>query len=61
MRLPTAVSHHLAALRALLVFTVLLGIAYPLAVLAIAQIPGLQGRADGSLVVDPGERWSGVP
>lgn len=54
MRLPTAVSHHLAALRALLVFTVLLGIGYPLAVLAIAQFPGLQSRADGSLVVDPG-------
>lgn len=50
MRLPTAVSQHLAALRALLVFTVLLGLAYPLAVLAIAQLPGLRDKAAGSLV-----------
>ncbi len=39
-----------AALRMLLVFTVILGIAYPLAVTAIAQIPGLEGRADGSIL-----------
>lgn len=43
-------SAHLAALRALLVLTVLLGLAYPLAVLAVAQLPGLRARADGSLV-----------
>lgn len=52
MRLPTALSHHLAAARALLVFTVLLGLAYPLAVLAVAQLPGLRDKADGSLVDD---------
>ena len=39
-----------AALRMLLVFTVIVGVAYPLAVLAIAQIPGLQHRADGQIV-----------
>ena len=39
-----------AALRMLLVFTVILGIGYPLAITAVAQIPGLQSRADGSLV-----------
>ncbi|MBL7499994.1 potassium-transporting ATPase subunit C [Frankia sp. CNm7] len=50
IRLPSWARHHLAALRALLVFTVLCGLAYPFAVLAIAQIPGLHGRAEGSLV-----------
>ena len=42
------------ALRMLLVFTVLLGIGYPLAITAIAQIPGLQSRADGSVVTQNG-------
>ena len=41
---------HAAALRMLLVFTVILGIAYPLAVTAVAQIPGLKAKADGSLI-----------
>lgn len=39
-----------AALRMLLVFTVVLGVAYPLVVLAIAQLPGLHSRADGSIL-----------
>jgi K+-transporting ATPase ATPase C chain len=39
-----------AALRMLLVFTVILGIAYPLLITAVAQLPGLQSRADGSIV-----------
>ena len=39
-----------AALRMLLVFTVILGIAYPLLITAVAQLPGLKARADGSLV-----------
>jgi K+-transporting ATPase ATPase C chain len=34
----------------LLVFTVILGVGYPLVVTAIAQIPGLKSRADGSLI-----------
>ena len=51
-RLPRWISQHLAALRAVLVFTVLTGIIYPLAVLAVAQIPGLNDKADGSLVYD---------
>ncbi|SHF78963.1 K+-transporting ATPase ATPase C chain [Jatrophihabitans endophyticus] len=38
----------------LLVFTVVLGIAYPLAVWAAAQLPGLQHRADGSVVTRGG-------
>ncbi|MBU2667370.1 potassium-transporting ATPase subunit C [Actinoplanes bogorensis] len=49
MRLPAWLGQHLAALRALLVFTVLLGLAYPLAFVAIGRIPGLSGQADGSL------------
>jgi K+-transporting ATPase ATPase C chain len=39
-----------AALRMLLVFTVILGVAYPLIITAIAQVPGLKSRADGSLI-----------
>lgn len=44
-----------AALRMLLVFTVICGIAYPLVVLAIAQVPGLKGRADGSILTLDGK------
>ncbi len=54
MRLPTWLSHHLAALRALLVFTVLLGVIYPLVVLGVAQIPGLADKAGGSPVTVDG-------
>jgi K+-transporting ATPase ATPase C chain len=43
-------SQHLAALRALLVFTVLLGLAYPLALVAVGRIPGLDHPADGTLI-----------
>jgi potassium-transporting ATPase KdpC subunit len=50
MRLPTWLAQHLAALRALLVFTVLLGIAYPLLMVAVGRLPGLDNRTDGSLV-----------
>jgi K+-transporting ATPase ATPase C chain len=50
MRLPAWIAQHLAALRALLVITVLTGIIYPLVVLGIAQLPGLKDKADGSLV-----------
>ncbi len=39
---------HLAALRLLIIFTIILGVAYPLAITAIAQIPGLKSPADGS-------------
>ncbi|MBC6459736.1 potassium-transporting ATPase subunit C [Actinomadura sp. HBU206391] len=41
---------HLAALRALLVLTVLTGVLYPLAIWAVAQLPGLHDKADGSLI-----------
>ncbi len=45
----------LAALRMLLILTVILGIGYPLAVTAIAQVPGLKSRADGSLIKQDGK------
>jgi K+-transporting ATPase ATPase C chain len=48
-RLPTPVRQHLAALRALLVFTVILGIAYPLAVAAVSQV-AFHSQANGSPV-----------
>ncbi|WFE38197.1 potassium-transporting ATPase subunit C [Micromonospora sp. WMMD998] len=54
MRLPSWLAQHLAALRALLVLTVLLGLAYPLALVVVGRIPGLDGRADGSLVTVDG-------
>ncbi|NYF57994.1 potassium-transporting ATPase subunit C [Micromonospora purpureochromogenes] len=54
MRLPTWLAQHLAALRALLVFTVLLGLAYPLALVAVGRLPGLHDKADGSLVTANG-------
>ncbi|MEV4708649.1 potassium-transporting ATPase subunit C [Actinoplanes sp. NPDC049316] len=50
MRLPSWLAQHLAALRALLVLTVLLGLAYPLVMVAVGRLPGLSERADGSLV-----------
>jgi potassium-transporting ATPase KdpC subunit len=50
MRLPSALAQHLTALRTLLVLTVLTGVVYPIAVTAIAQLPGLKHNADGSLL-----------
>jgi K+-transporting ATPase ATPase C chain len=50
MRLPVWLAQHLAAFRALLVFTVLLGLAYPLAFVALGRVPGLSDKADGSLL-----------
>ena len=48
-RLPNFVRQHLAALRAIVVFTVITGIVYPLAMLGVAQ--GLfSNQANGSLV-----------
>jgi potassium-transporting ATPase KdpC subunit len=48
MRLPSWLAQHVAALRALLVLTVLTGVVYPLAILGVAQLPGLKQQADGS-------------
>ncbi|WP_067669540.1 potassium-transporting ATPase subunit C [Nocardia miyunensis] len=49
-RQSTWIRQHLAALRALLVMTVILGIAYPLLVFVVAQLPGLHDKAEGSLI-----------
>jgi K+-transporting ATPase ATPase C chain len=49
-RFPVALRQHLAAVRVLVVLTVLTGIAYPLVILLVGQLPGLKSRADGSLV-----------
>jgi K+-transporting ATPase ATPase C chain len=50
MRLPQWLNQHVTALRTLLVLTVVLGLAYPLAITAVAQLPGLRHKADASLV-----------
>ena len=50
MRIPGWLAQHLAALRVLLVLTVVTGLAYPLAITAITQLPGLRHQAGGSLV-----------
>ncbi len=42
-----------AALRMLLVATVLLGLAYPLAVWGVARLPGLEASAEGSVLTAP--------
>ncbi|MFD3425621.1 potassium-transporting ATPase subunit C [Nocardia fluminea] len=55
MRLSTWIRQHLAALRALLVLTAITGIVYPVAVFAIAQLPGLRENAQGSLIERNGE------
>ncbi len=41
---------HVAALRILLIFTIIFGVAYPLLITVIAQVPGLKSRADGSQI-----------
>ncbi|MGW6728224.1 potassium-transporting ATPase subunit C [Nocardia sp. NPDC055029] len=55
MRMSTWIRQHLAALRALLVLTVITGIVYPVAVFAVAQLPGLNDKADGSLLERDGK------
>lgn len=51
MRLPSWIGQHLAALRLLVVMTVVLGLAYPLLITAVAQVPGLKSN----LLEDAGE------
>lgn len=50
MNFTNLVRQHWAALRALLVFTVILGIAYPVFIWLVAQIPGLRDNANGSII-----------
>lgn len=50
MNVANLLRQHTAALRALLVLTVVLGVAYPALIWLLAQLPGLQHKADGSLI-----------
>jgi potassium-transporting ATPase KdpC subunit len=50
MKFSSILRQHIAALRALLVLTVILGIAYPVVIWLVAQLPGLRDNADGSIV-----------
>ncbi|GAB7052245.1 potassium-transporting ATPase subunit C [Catenuloplanes indicus] len=54
MRLPSWISQHLAALRALLFLTVALGLAYPLVLVGAGMMPGFGGKAEGSLITRDG-------
>ena len=53
-RLPSLVRQHIAALRALLAFTVLCGIIYPVIMWGVAQA-AFKNQADGSLVTYKGQ------
>jgi potassium-transporting ATPase KdpC subunit len=46
---------HWAALRALLVFTVIVGIGYPVLIWLVAMIPGLHAKAEGSIISAAGK------
>ena len=50
MNFSNLIRQHWAALRALLVLTVIVGIGYPLFIWLVAQIPGLKDKADGSII-----------
>jgi K+-transporting ATPase ATPase C chain len=53
-RAPGSVVQHLAAVRALLVITVIVGVIYPIVVWGVAFLPGLHSRAEGSMVTSGG-------
>jgi potassium-transporting ATPase KdpC subunit len=55
MNLSNMIRQHWAALRALLVLTVITGFAYPLAIWVIALLPGLHAKAEGSIVTVSGK------
>lgn len=50
MNFANLVRQHWAALRALLVLTAILGIAYPVVIWLVAQLPGLRDNANGSII-----------
>ena len=50
MNFANIIRQHWAALRALLLLTVITGVIYPLAVWAIALLPGLHAKAEGSII-----------
>jgi K+-transporting ATPase c subunit len=55
MKFSDFVRQHWAAFRALLVLTVITGFAYPLLIWAIAQLPGLHDKAEGSILMVDGK------
>ena len=55
MNFSNFVRQHWAALRALLVLTVITGIAYPLFIWLVAQLPGLHDKAEGSILTVNGK------
>jgi potassium-transporting ATPase KdpC subunit len=55
MNFANTLRQHWAALRALLVFTVILGFGYPLLIWLLAFLPGLHDKADGSLLTANGK------
>ena len=50
MKFSNLLRQHWAALRALLVLTAITGIGYPLVIWAVALLPGLHAKAEGSIV-----------
>jgi K+-transporting ATPase ATPase C chain len=50
MKISNFVRMHWAAFRALLVLTVITGLAYPLFIWLVAQVPGLRDNANGSII-----------
>ncbi len=50
MNISSLLRQHWAALRLLLVLTVIVGIAYPVFIWLVAQIPGLRDPANGSII-----------
>lgn len=56
MRFSNFVRVHWAAFRTLLVLTVITGLAYPLFVWLIAQLPGLHDKAEGSILTADGKQ-----
>jgi potassium-transporting ATPase KdpC subunit len=50
MNFSNLIRQHWAALRALLVLTVIVGIAYPLFIWLVALLPGLHNKAEGSII-----------
>jgi K+-transporting ATPase ATPase C chain len=55
MNIGNTVRQYWAALRALLVFTVILGFGYPLLIWLVAFIPGLHDKAEGSILTASGK------
>ena len=55
MNFANTVRQHWAALRALLVFTVILGIGYPVLIWLVALAPSLHNKAEGSIITVGGK------